>query len=48
MDKKEEQVGKVLKRQVLVPRVFAPGLWSRVSKSHRRINRGLEDLRGVC
>jgi hypothetical protein len=32
--------------RVLVPRVFAPGLRSRVSKSHRRINRGLEYMRG--
>jgi hypothetical protein len=56
-EKKEEQVGEVLKMwvlvprvapRVLVPRVLAPGLRSRVSKSHRRINRGLEELRGGC
>jgi hypothetical protein len=41
VEKKEGQVGEVLKRQILVPRVFSPRLRSRVSKSHRRINRSL-------
>jgi hypothetical protein len=37
---------RILAPRVLVPRVFSSGLRSRVSKSHRRINRGLEEWRG--
>jgi hypothetical protein len=33
--------------RVLVPRVLPPGIRSRVDKSHRRINRGVEEERGV-
>jgi hypothetical protein len=46
MEKKEEQVAKSLKCGLCGPRVLAPGLRSRVSKSHGMINRGLEELRG--
>jgi hypothetical protein len=40
-------LAKSLKGELCGPRVFSPGLWSRASKSQKRINRGIEELRGI-